>query len=74
MNYSSPYVIPELPPAEVLAELDAAARVLDELTARAAELTLGMDEQTRSLRIELAEGGKTRRLEPTQLLELLTGS
>jgi hypothetical protein len=74
MNYSSPYVIPDLPPAEVLAELDAAARVLDELTARAAELTLGMDEQTRSLRIELEEGGKTRRLEPAQLLELLTGS
>ena len=57
MRYSSHYVIPDSPPAELLAELDAAARVLDELTARAAELTLGMDEQTRSLRIELLDGG-----------------
>lgn len=74
MNYSTQYVIPEVPPAEVLAELDAAARVLDELTVRAAELTLEMDEQTRSLRIELVDGGKTRRLAPAQLLELLAAS
>jgi hypothetical protein len=66
-------VIPEQPPAEVLAELDAAARVLDELTARAVELTLDMDEQTRGLRIDLADDGKSRRLEPAQLLELLAG-
>ncbi len=74
MRYSSQYVIPEQPPAEVLAELDAAARVLDELTARAAELTLGMDEQTRSLRIDFNEGGTSHRLAPRQLLELLAGS
>jgi hypothetical protein len=74
MNYSTQYVIPHAPPAEVLAELDAAARVLDELTARAAELTLVMDEQTRSLRIDLDDGGKTRRLGPAQLLELLSPS
>ena len=67
-------MIPILPPAEVLAELDAAARVLDELTARAAELTLGMDEHTRGLRIELNEGGTTRQLAPAQLLTLLAGS
>ena len=73
MRYSSQYVIPDLPPAEVLAELDAAARVLDELTARAAELTLGMDEQTRSLHIDLHEGGTSHRLAPVQLLELLAG-
>ena len=74
MRYSSQYVIPEQPPAEVLAELDAAARVLDELTARAAELTLGMDEQTRSLRIDFHEGGTSHQLAPGQLLELLAGS
>ena len=74
MRYSSQYVIPDLPPAEVLAELDAAARVLDELTARAAELTLGMDEQTRSLRIDFNEGGTSHQLAPGQLLELLAGS
>jgi hypothetical protein len=73
MRYSSQYVIPDLPPAEVLAELDAAARVLDELTARAAELTLGMDEQTRSLRIDLHDGGASHQLAPVQLLELLAG-
>ena len=71
MKYSTQYVIPETPPAEVLAELDAAARVIDELATRAAELTLGVDEQTRSLRIELVDGGVKRRLEPAQLLDLL---
>jgi hypothetical protein len=74
MNYSTQYVIPHTPPAEVLAELDAAARVLDELTARAVELTLVMDEQTRSLRIDLADDGETQRLAPAQLLELLASS
>jgi hypothetical protein len=74
MRYSSQYVIPELPPAEVLAELDEAARVLDALTARAAELTLGMDEQTRSLRIDFHDSGASHRLAPAQLLELLAGS
>ena len=73
MRYSSQYVIPDTPPAELLAELDAAALVLDELTARAAELTLGMDAQTRGLRIDLHDDGKSHRLAPTQLLELLAG-
>ncbi len=73
MKYSTQYVIPETPPVEVLAELDEAARVIDELTARAAELTLGMDEQARSLRIELEDRGETRRLAPMQLLDLLAG-
>jgi hypothetical protein len=73
MNYSSQYVIPEQPPAELLAELDATARVLDALTARAAELTFDMDEQTRGLRIDLAERGVTHRLAPAQLLDLLAG-
>jgi hypothetical protein len=74
MRYSSQYVIPELPPAEVLAELDAAARVLDQLTARAAELTLGMDEQTRNVRIDLNDDGKSHQISSSQLLELLAGS
>jgi hypothetical protein len=55
----------------VLAALDAAAHVLDALTARATELTLAMDEQTRSLRIDLHDGGTSRA--PVQLLELLAG-
>ena len=73
MNYSSQYVIPDVPPPELLAELDVAARVLDALTARAATLTFDMDEQTRGLGIDLAESGETRRLAPAQLLDLLAG-
>ncbi len=68
----TPYAIPETPPAELLAELDAAARALDELTTRAAELTLAVDEQTRRLRIELTEDGATRQLSPRRLFELLS--
>lgn len=71
MNYSTPYPIPDSPPAEVLAELDAAARTLDELSARAAQLTLGMDGETRGLRIELDDAGVMSRLTPTQLFDLL---
>jgi len=71
MHYSIPYLIPDVPPAEVFAELDAAARALDELSARAAQLTLGMDDHTRGLRIELQDGDSTHQLSPTQLFELL---
>ena len=71
MHYSIPYLIPDVPPAEVLAELDAAARTLDELSARAAQLTLGMDEHTRGLRIEIEDGDATHQLSPTQLFDLL---
>jgi hypothetical protein len=71
MQYSSPYLIPEVPPAELLAELDAAGRALDELSARAVQLTLDMDEQTRGLRIEVREGDAIRRVSATQLFELL---
>lgn len=74
MRYSSHYVIPDLPPAEVLAELDAAAAVLDRLTARAAELTIGMDEQTRGLRIDFRDADTSHELAPAQLLDLLAGS
>ena len=74
MQYSTPYPIPEVPPAEVLAELDAAARALDELSARAAQLTLGMDGHTRGLRIELEDAGESRRLSPTQLFAMLAST
>jgi hypothetical protein len=74
MSYSSPYLIPREPPAEALAELDAAARAIDNLTLRAAELRLGMDEEQRTLRIELVERGETRQLTPTNLFDLLAGA
>jgi hypothetical protein len=73
MSYSSSYLIPEHPPAELLAELDHAAHVLDTLTAHAAELTLGMERETRGLRIELTDGATTRRLTPAELFDLLAG-
>ena len=72
MKYgATDYEIPAAPPLEALAELDAAAGALDALFARAAELTLHMDEQTGSLRIEFDEGGGARRISPTQLFGLL---
>jgi len=74
MKYSTQYVIPDVPPAEVLAELDAAACVLDELSARAAHLTLVMDEQTRSLRIQLEDDDESHQLSPRQLFALLAGT
>jgi hypothetical protein len=72
MTFSVPYTIPERPPAELLAELDGAAAALDELTARAARLTLALDEQARRLRIELHEDGRSRQLSPRQLFDLLS--
>jgi hypothetical protein len=72
--FSAPYLIPDVPPAEVLAELDAAAEVLDELTARAAQLTLAMDEQAERVQIELVQDGSRRRLSPTRLFDLLAGA
>lgn len=74
VNDLTPYLIPGTPPAEVLAELDAAARALDELEARRAHLTLSMDQQTRSLRIELEEDDERRLLSPSQLFALLAGT
>ena len=71
MTFPAPITTPETPPADLLAELDAAARALDELRGRAAELTLAMDEQARQLRIELIEGGVAQRLTLRQLFGLL---
>ena len=74
MSVLTPYVIPPTPPTELLAELDAAAQTLDALSARAAELTLAMDDQAHGLHIELTERGTSRTLRPAELLELLTGT
>lgn len=72
MSYASTeYVIPASPPDELLAELDAAAGVLDELSSRAVELTLGMDDRSGRLRIELVDEGESRRLSPRELFALL---
>jgi len=72
MRYTpTEYAIPASPPADLLAELDAAAAALDELRLRSIELSLDMDAQTGHLRIDLADGYGTRALTPTELFELL---
>ena len=72
MMFFTPYMIPEAPPVELLAELDAAARTLDELTHRAARLTLALDDHAPRLRIELHEDGTSRPLSPRELFDLLS--
>jgi hypothetical protein len=74
VSVPTPYVIPTTPPPEVIAELDAAAQALDELSARAVELTLAMDEEAHGLRIELNDDRGARALSPTELFALLTGT
>jgi hypothetical protein len=74
MGFHSPYEIPEQPPPDALAELDAAATALDALALRAATVTLGMDERARTVRIELDEGAGAKTLTPTQLFALLGAS
>ena len=71
MSHDGPYAIPEQPPPDALAELDAAAAALAELSRSAARLTVGMDEETRALKIELDDGAGARTLTPTQLFGLL---
>ena len=72
MRYAAAeHAVPFSPPAEVLAELDAAARALDELSLRAVELAVGMDEQAGGLRISVADEHGTRVLTPTELFALL---
>lgn len=71
MSDETHYTIPDEPPPDALAELDVAARSLDVLSQRGTRLTLGMDEQTRTLRVEVDEGAGARVLTPTQLFDLL---
>ena len=73
MSNAALYLTPDRPPADLLAELDRAARALDALTARAAELTLGMDREAGGLAIQLRDRATQRRLSPTELFELLGG-
>ena len=70
MRYEAPFAIPDLPPPDALAELDAAAHALAALSQRAARVTLGIDERTGALLIELDEGAGSSALTPTQLFTL----
>lgn len=72
MRYAAAeHAVPFSPPPGVLAELDAAAQALDELSLRAVELAVGMDEQAGGIRISLADEHGTRALTPTELFALL---
>lgn len=74
MRYApTEYAFPEAPPEELLAELDAAARALDELCLRSIELTLDMDARAGHLRIERSDEDGTHALTPTELFQLLGG-
>ena len=72
MTFTAPTTIPDVPPASLLAELDAAARALEELTRRAAQLTFALEEHAPQLRIELHEDGTARQLRPRELFDLLS--
>jgi hypothetical protein len=74
MSYATHYPIPDAPPPELLAELDAAAALLDRLTARAVELTLDVQESVRQVRVAVSDEHGTRRLAPSELLDLLAGA
>jgi uncharacterized FlaG/YvyC family protein len=68
------YRIPASPPAEVLHELDAAARVIEELASRDIALRFSVDEETKKVRIEVKDAttGQTIRTIPaTSLLDAL---
>lgn len=56
------------------ADLDAAARSLEEIFERGGELSLDLDERTGRLRILLDDANGALQLTPTQLFELLGGN
>jgi hypothetical protein len=66
---------PATPPPEVLASLDKAARVLEELTARQVNLHFAVDEKTQRVEVEVRDGnGKLVRMIPqTKALDVLGG-
>jgi hypothetical protein len=67
----NPSAPPDFLTDELLAELDAAARSLEELSLRGAELSLALDEPTGALKIQLDDEQGSRQLTPTQLFSLL---
>jgi hypothetical protein len=68
-NPSSPAL-----PDDLLVELDAAARSLEELSRQGAELSLALDGQTGALQIQLEDEHGARQVTPTQLFSLLDSS
>jgi hypothetical protein len=66
---------PATPPPEALAELDKAARVLDELSTKQVNLHFEMDDATNRIRVQVkdASGNVMREIPATKLLDVLAG-
>ncbi|HZQ82082.1 MAG TPA: hypothetical protein VFB25_08910 [Gaiellaceae bacterium] len=71
---STPYDVPDLPPAEVLDALDTAGRVLNELDRKQVSISLEHDPRTNAItaRVSSADGTKTQ-LSAGALLNVLSG-
>ena len=66
---------PATPPPEALAELDKAARVLDELSAKQVNLHFEVDDKTDRIRVQVKDGSGNvmREIPTTKLLDVLAG-
>jgi hypothetical protein len=67
--------LPDLPPAEVLDALDAAARVLDELDRKDISFRLDHDPSENRIRVHVGDGaaGTEREIPAGRLLNILAG-
>ncbi len=67
--------IPATPPPEVLADLDRAAQVLNELSRRNVALHFEVDSQSKRIRVQVLDGdGRVvREIPATRLMDVLSG-
>src|SRR4051794_13616235 len=66
---------PATPPPEVLASLDKAARVLDELSSRQVNLRFQVDDKTQKVHVEVrnGKGELVRQIPTSKALDVLAG-
>ena len=69
------YSAPTSPPADLRPELDAAARVIEQLSAQQVNLHFEVDEQAGRVRVQVmnADGTVLREIPPRSLLDTLSG-
>jgi hypothetical protein len=66
--------LPDLPPAEVLDALDAAARVLDEMDRKSVQFRVDHDMSTNTINVHVSDGdGREREIPAQRLLNILAG-
>lgn len=72
----SPTTVPDQPPTEVLEQVQAAARRVDDLAAAGRALSYDVDPQTGALRVELrdASGAVLGELSPSAALDVAAGA